>query len=207
MLIGYARASEADAPETLDKQLNALVAVGVDRANIYTDTGSIGPTRPGLDNCLCALRAGDTLVVWKLDRFGGDLDHLINLIAELCERDIGLKVLTGKGAVVSTLPSQGDQVTDLFDALSEFSHRIKSERIRIGKAAAKAKGRPSGRPPLMTAEKVLRVQQEFRSGRVSLNQLCAELGVCRQTIYRYVGPDGELRDRAIRLIKANNEPA
>ena len=99
MLIGYARVSKADGSQSLDLQHDALRAAGVERDNIYDDLASGGrDDRPGLTACLKSLRDGDVLVVWKLDRLGRSLAHLVNTVKELSDRKIGLRVLTGKGA-------------------------------------------------------------------------------------------------------------
>ena len=103
MLIGYTRVSKADGSQTTDLQRDALVAGGVDPAHLYEDHASgKREDRPGLAACIKALRPGDTLVVWKLDRLGRDLRHLINTVHDLTGRGIGLKVLTGHGAAIDT---------------------------------------------------------------------------------------------------------
>ena len=104
MLIGYARVSKADGSQSLDLQHDALRAAGVERDNIYDDLASGGrDDRPGLTACLKSLRDGDVLVVWKLDRLGRSLAHLVNTVKELSDRKIGLRVLTGKAASSLTL--------------------------------------------------------------------------------------------------------
>ena len=103
MLIGYARVSKADGSQAHDLQRDALVAAGITADQIYEDSASgRRDDRPGLDACLKALRAGDTLVIWKLDRLGRDLRHLVNTVGELTTREIGLRVLTGEGASIDT---------------------------------------------------------------------------------------------------------
>ncbi|WP_239002530.1 recombinase family protein [Pseudomonas aeruginosa] len=103
MLIGYARVSKADGSQSLDLQHDTLRAAGVERDNIYDDLASGGrDDRPGLTACLKSLRDGDVLVVWKLDRLGRSLAHLVNTVKELSDRKIGLRVLTGKGAQIDT---------------------------------------------------------------------------------------------------------
>uniref|UniRef100_UPI0029670404 recombinase family protein n=1 Tax=Pseudomonas aeruginosa TaxID=287 RepID=UPI0029670404 len=108
MLIGYARVSKADGSQSLDLQHDALRAAGVERDNIYDDLASGGrDDRPGLTACLKSLRDGDVLVVWKLDRLGRSLAHLVNTVKELSDRKIGLRVLTGKGAQIDTTTASG----------------------------------------------------------------------------------------------------
>jgi DNA invertase Pin-like site-specific DNA recombinase len=109
MLIGYMRVSKADGSQTTDPQRDALLEAGVDEEALYQDRASgKKDDRPGLESCLKAVRGGDTLVVWKLDRLGRDLHHLVNTVHDLTARGVGLKVLTGQGAAIdTTLPRQG----------------------------------------------------------------------------------------------------
>ncbi len=121
MLIGYARVSKADGSQSLDLQHDALRAAGVERDNIYDDLASGGrDDRPGLTACLKSLRDGDVLVVWKLDRLGRSLAHLVNTVKELSDRKIGLRVLTGKGAQIDTTTASGRMVFGIFATLAEF---------------------------------------------------------------------------------------
>ncbi len=118
MLIGYARVSKADGSQSLDLQHDALRAAGVERDNIYDDLASGGrDDRPGLTACLKSLRDGDVLVVWKLDRLGRSLAHLVNTVKELSDRKIGLRVLTGKGAQIDTTTASGRMVFGIFATL------------------------------------------------------------------------------------------
>lgn len=111
MLIGYMRVSKADGSQATDLQRDALTAAGVDPYQLYEDQASgKREDRPGLASCLKALRQGDTLVVWKLDRLGRDLRHLINTVHDLTGRGIGLKVLTGHGAAIDTTTAAGKMV-------------------------------------------------------------------------------------------------
>ncbi len=108
MLVGYMRVSKADGSQVLDLQKDALLAAGVDPDPLYDDHASgTRDDRPGLINCLKALRDRDTLVVWKLDRLGRDLRHLVNTVHDLTMRGIGLKVLTGQGAAIDTTSPAG----------------------------------------------------------------------------------------------------
>ena len=121
MLIGYMRVSKADGSQATDLQRDALIAAGVDPVHLYEDQASgMREDRPGLTSCLKALRTGDTLVVWKLDRLGRDLRHLINTVHDLTGRGIGLKVLTGHGAAIDTTTAAGKLVFGIFAALAEF---------------------------------------------------------------------------------------
>jgi DNA invertase Pin-like site-specific DNA recombinase len=109
MLIGYARVSKTDGSQTIDLQWDALLAADVKEESIYQDHASgKRDDRPGLKNCLKALREGDTLIVWKLDRLGRDLHHLVNTVHDLTAKNIGLKVLTGHGAAIDTTTAAGN---------------------------------------------------------------------------------------------------
>ena len=126
MLIGYARVSKADGSQSLDLQHDALRAAGVERDNIYDDLASGGrDDRPGLTACLKSLRDGDVLVVWKLDRLGRSLAHLVNTVKELSDRKIGLRVLTGKGAQIDTTTASGRMVFGIFATLAEFEPKLR----------------------------------------------------------------------------------
>lgn len=142
MLIGYMRVSKADGSQATDLQRDALIAVGVDPAHLYKDHASgKREDRPGLAGCLKALRSGDTLAVWKLDRLGRDLRHLINTVHDLTGRGIGLKVLTGHGAAIDTTTAAGKLVFGIFAALAEFERELIAERTVAGLASARARGR------------------------------------------------------------------
>ena len=121
MLIGYVRVSKSVGSQTIDLQRDALIAAGVDPAQIYEDRASGRlDAGPGLDATLKALRAGDTLVVWKLDRLGRNLRHLVNTVHDLNKQGVGFKVLTGHGASIDTTTPAGKLVFGIFAALSEF---------------------------------------------------------------------------------------
>jgi DNA invertase Pin-like site-specific DNA recombinase len=144
MLIGYMRVSKADGSQATDLQRDALIAAGVDPAHLYEDQASgKREDRPGLASCL-ALRDGDTLVVWKLDRLGRDLRHLINTVHDLTGHGIGLKVLTGHGAAIDTTTAAGKLVFGIF-ALAEFERELIAERTVAGLASARADGKAGGR--------------------------------------------------------------
>ena len=125
MLIGYARVSKADGSQSLDLQHDALRAAGVEPNNIYEDRASGSrDDRPGLAACLKALRSDDVLVVWKLDRLGRSLAHLVNTVKDLSDRKIGLRVLTGKGAQIDTTTASGRMVFGIFATLAEFERDL-----------------------------------------------------------------------------------
>lgn len=194
MLIGYARVSKADGSQTTDLQRDALLAVGVEPEQLYEEHASgKQDDRPQLAACLKALRAGDTLIVWKLDRLGRDLRHLVNVVHDFTERGVGLKVLTGQGATIDTTTASGKLVFSIFAALAEFERELISERTKAGLASARARGRKGGRPYKMTPAKVRMAVASMGQPGTTVGELCKELGVTRQTLYRHVSPIGELR--------------
>lgn len=200
-LIGYMRVSKADGSQTTDLQRDALLAAGVDPEQMYEDMASgKKEDRPQLAACFKALRPGDTLLVWKLDRLGRDLRHLVNIVHDLTERGVGLKVLTGQGAAVDTTTAQGKLVFGIFAALAEFERELISERTKAGLESARARGRKGGRPFKMTPAKVRLAMAAMGQPETSVAALCEELGVTRQTLYRHVSPTGELREDGRRLL-------
>jgi DNA invertase Pin-like site-specific DNA recombinase len=201
MLIGYARISKADGTQLLDLQQDALIAAGVKPESIYKDesTGT-KKERPGLIACLKALRKDDVLVIWKLDRLGRNLRHLVNTAQELADRGIGLKVLTGQGADINTTTAAGKMVFGIFAALAEFERELIRERTMAGLAAARARGRRGGRKFAMTKAQVRLAQAAMGNKETHVSVLCEELGITRTTLYRYVGPKGELREQGARVL-------
>jgi DNA invertase Pin-like site-specific DNA recombinase len=203
MLVGYVRVSKADGSQVTDSQRDALLTAGVGRAHIYEDmTSGRRDDRPGLAACLKALREGDTLVVWKLDRLGRDLRHLVNTVHELTTRGIGLKVLTGQGAAIDTTTAAGKLVFGIFAALAEFERELIAERTRAGLASARARGRHGGRPYKMTPAKLRLAMAAMGKPETRIGALCTELGVSRQTLYRHVDPKGALRPDGQKLLAA-----
>ncbi|RTK96114.1 MAG: recombinase family protein [Neisseriaceae bacterium] len=201
MLIGYTRVSKADGSQTSDVQRDALIAGGIDPAHLYEDQASgKREDRPGLAACIKALRPGDTLVVWKLDRLGRDLRHLINTVHDLTGRGIGLKVLTGHGAAIDTTTAAGKLVFGIFAALAEFERELISERTMAGLASARARGRSGGRPFKMTAAKLRLAMAAMGQPETVVSNLCEELGITRQTLYRHVSPKGEMRPDGVKLL-------
>jgi DNA invertase Pin-like site-specific DNA recombinase len=201
MLIGYARVSKADGSQSLDLQHDALRAAGVRANQIYEDRASGGRAdRPGLAACLRALRGGDVLVVWKLDRLGRTLAHLVNTVKDLSERRVGLKVLSGQGAQIDTTTSAGRMIFGIFATLAEFERDLIRERTVAGLAAARARGRKGGRRFALTKAQVRLAQAAMAQRDTSVAALCDELGIQRVTLYRYVGPDGALRHHGKRVL-------
>ena len=201
MLIGYMRVSKADGSQSTDLQRDALLAAGVDQAQLYEDQASgKREDHPGLSSCLKALREGDTLMVWKLDRLGRNLRHLINTVHDLTARGVGLKVLTGQGAAIDTTSAAGKLVFGIFAALAEFERELISERTVAGLASARARGRKGGRPFKMTPAKLRLAMASMGQPETRVGELCAEMNITRQTLYRHVSPKGELRPDGLKLL-------
>lgn len=201
MLIGYARISKADGSQTTDLQIDALKEADVDAEHIYQDEASGSKdNRPALANCLKALRKGDILVVWKLDRLGRSLHHLLHTVEGLSNKGIGLKILTGKGAHMDTTTPSGKLVFAIFAALAEFERELIKERTIAGLAAARMRGRKGGRKFVMTKAQVRLAQAAMGNKETKVSDLCRELKITRTTLYRYVGPKGELRRNSIRVL-------
>jgi len=183
MLVGYARVSTQD--QTLDLQLDALNKAGCDR--IFTDTisGSI-QERKGLEEALSFVRLGDSLVVWRLDRLGRSLKHLIDTIAQLNAKGIGFRSVTES---IDTTTSSGKLVFHVFGALAEFERDLIRERTQAGLQAARARGRFGGRPraqALDNAKKVALAQTLYKDKNNTIAEICATLHISRSTLYRYL---------------------
>ncbi len=201
MLIGYARVSKVDGSQTLDLQVDELLSAGVEKCNIYEDRASgKKDERPGLEACLKALRKGDTLVVWKLDRLGRNLRHLVNTVQDLSEKNICFKVLSGQGANIDTTTAAGKLVFGIFGALAEFERELIRERTIAGLKAARARGKKGGRKFQLTKNQVRLAQAAMQNRETNVSELCRELNLTRQSLYRYIGPNGELRDYGKKVL-------
>ena len=183
-LIGYARVSTSE--QDLGLQLEALRDAGCRDEQMFLDTASGARTaRPGLDACVQALAPGDTLVVWRLDRLGRSMAHLVTLIEALLKRQVGLRSLCD-GAIDTTTAS-GELVFHLFSALAQFERRLIQERTRAGLAAARVRGKHGGRKPLQPEEP--RVQMAYTlygDRRLTVADICRTLRISPATLYRYV---------------------
>ena len=157
--------------------------------------------RRSLLACLKAVRKGDTLVVWKLDRLGRNLKHLVDTVHDLSSKGIDFKVLSGQGAQIDTATPQGKLVFGIFAALAEFERDLIAERTKAGLDAARARGRNGGAPYKMTAAKLRLAQVAMENKETKISELCKELGITRQTLYRHVSPDGVLRNDGKKLLK------
>jgi DNA invertase Pin-like site-specific DNA recombinase len=181
MKIGYVRVSKQEQHEAL--QIDALKEAGCEKWFLDKITGSKAE-RKGLDEALAYLRPGDTLVVWKLDRAGRSLPHLIELLKGLKERDIEFVSLTEQ---IDTSTPSGKLLFHMMGALAEFERDLIRERTNAGLAAARARGHRGGRPrKLRTNGKIALARQMFADKSHSIPDMCAALGISRATLYRYV---------------------
>ncbi len=186
MLIGYARVSKSDGSQVLDLQIDALKNAGVKEENIYFDKISgTKEQRDGLDNCLKALREDDVLVVYKLDRLGRSLKHLILTIEDLTKRKIGFKVLSGQGVNIDTTTPSGKMIFSIFAALAEFERELIVERTKAGLESAKKLGRVGGRKRTMTDSKLASAKKLLESGALP-KDVAKDLGVSLATLYRWI---------------------
>jgi DNA invertase Pin-like site-specific DNA recombinase len=179
MLIGYARVSTPD--QSLDLQRDALITAGCER--LFTDIASGAKAeRPGLAEALRECRPGDILVVWKLDRLGRSLSHLVATVRELVDRDIGFKSLQES---IDTTTSSGKLIFHIFASLAEFERDLIRERTNAGLSAARARGRKGGRPKGVD-EKKRKAALALKNDRErSVKEICDILGISRNTYYKY----------------------
>lgn len=183
-LVGYARVSTKD--QDLSSQINELKKVGCKAKYIFTDkiTG-VRSKRPGLDNCLETLESGDTLVVWRIDRLGRSMTHLVSLVDDLRSKGISFKSISD-GAIDTTTAS-GELVFNIFSSLSQFERRLIQERTMIGLSAARARGRKGGRKPLdSTDPRILTAKQMHKDHSMSINDICKSLKISRASFYRFL---------------------
>jgi DNA invertase Pin-like site-specific DNA recombinase len=201
MLIGYMRLSKSDSAQVLDLQCDALFEAGVTPDRLYEDFASgRQDDRPGLMACLKTLQPGDTLVVWKLDRLGRDLKHLVSLMEDLRRREVGFKVLSGNGALIDTTTANGRLVFGLFTALSEYEAALIRERTRAGLASARARGRMGGRPRKMTRDLLVIAASAMANPSANAREVAKRLGITTSTLYEYVNGDGSLKPTGVALL-------
>ena len=175
---GYARVSTGEQDARL--QHDALIAAGCYR--IFTDTASGSlESRPELDKLLDQLRPGDTLVVWRLDRLGRSIRHLIDQLASLQERGVAFRSLQEN---IDTSSSGGKLVFHIFASLAEFERDLVRERTHAGLQAARARGRVGGRPPLLNGDKLRTARKLYERKDMTVAQIGEVLGVSRSTVYR-----------------------
>ena len=187
--LGYARVSTTE--QELRLQVDALQAQGCRAELIFVDTASGAKAdRPGLTQCLETLAAGDLLLVWRLDRLGRSMAHLVTLVEELREQGIGFRSICD-GAIDTTTAS-GELVFNIFSALAQFERRLIQERTRAGLAAARARGRLGGRPALDPHDPRVQMAKALYQARThEVQAICQTLHISRSTLYRYLAlPDG-----------------
>ena len=187
MLIGYARVSTNE--QNLDLQRDALRKAGVSAKNLYTDkiTGT-KEERPGLEAALSHIREGDTLVVWRLDRLGRSLKHLIETVTALKGQGIAFQSITEN---INTATATGQLVFHIFASLAEFERSLIRERTIAGVSAARARGRKGGRPKLNTsASKVAMAKKLYADKTNTPSAICKTLNISRATLYRYINTGG-----------------
>src|SRR6266702_7339814 len=183
-MVGYARVSTSDQDVSL--QWEALRRAGCQESQIFCDTASgAHAARPGLEACLQALAPGDMLVVWRLDRLGRSMAHLVTLIEGWLQRQVGFRSL-GDGAIDTTTAS-GELVFHIFSALAQFERRLIQERTRAGLAVARARGKKGGRTPRRAEEPRVRMAYTmYVDQSLTVRDICATLRISRATCYRYV---------------------
>jgi DNA invertase Pin-like site-specific DNA recombinase len=179
-LVGYARVSTWD--QNSDLQVDGLTEIGC--ARIFTDHASGTRTdRPQLEACLDYVRPGDTVVVWRLDRLGRSLRHLVDTVSGFEERGVGFRSLT---EAIDTTTSTGRLVFHIFCALAEFERDLIVDRTQAGLAAARARGKVAGRKPKLSADQVAVAQRLHKDGKHNVSEIAKVLGVSRATIYRHL---------------------
>jgi DNA invertase Pin-like site-specific DNA recombinase len=179
MLVGYMRVSSTDDRQSVDLQRDALIAAGVDERHLHQDRGSgAKDDRPGLKACVADLRPGDVLVVWKLDRLGRSLSHLLKIVEELKARTVAFRSLTEQ---MDTTTPHGEFLFSVFGALAQYERALIRERVAAGLAAAKRRGRRGGRPPSIDPEKMEQILKALNEG-ASKASICRTFGVARSTL-------------------------
>ena len=180
--IGYARVSTA--AQDLHLQLDALAAAGCEP--VFTDHASGARSkRPGLDACVAELKAGDTLVVWRLDRLGRSMPHLVGLVDDLLQRGVGFRSL--KDGHIDTTTAAGELMFHMFSSLAQFERRLIQERTTAGLTAARARGRLGGRRPITGTDPRVAAAKRLNQNRtLGIDEICKTLGMSRSTFYRYL---------------------
>lgn len=182
-LFGYARVSTDD--QDLSLQIDALTKQGIPTKAIFMDKISGAKTeRPGLNECLKSLQPGDILVVWRLDRLGRSMRHLITLVEDLRNKGIGFRSVS-EGAIDTTCAS-GELIFNIFSALAQFERRLIQERTKAGLAAARARGRMGGRPKTSPKDAKVRLAKTLLADKsLEVDDICETLKISRSTLYRY----------------------
>ena len=193
MLVGYMRVSTSDERQSVNLQRDALLNAGVDERHLHHDRASgARDDRPGLKACMSDLREGDVLAVWKLDRLGRSLSHLIRIVEELKRRGVAFRSLT---EAIDTTSVHGSFLFNLFGTLAEYERALITERVNAGLAAARRRGRKGGRPPTIDAEKIDQILAALEGGS-SKASVCRTFRVPRSTLIDMLKRDrmGRRRD-------------
>lgn len=183
-LIGYARVSTQE--QELQLQIDALLKEGCDKSVIFTDKISGAKAeRPGLDKCLATLQSGDTLLVWRLDRLGRSMPHLVSLIEDLRVKGIGFRSICD--GAINTTTASGELIFNIFSSLAQFERRLIQERTRAGLEAARSRGRQGGRKKIENTDpRVLMAKNMHKDHGMSIDDICKTLKISRASFYRYV---------------------
>lgn len=181
-LIGYARVNTDE--QNLDFQIDSLIEAGCSKNEIFKDRISGAKSEhAGLNQCMEVLSTGDVLIVWRLDRLGRSMVHLVSLIETLREKGVGFKSICD-GAIDTTTAS-GELVFNIFSSMAQFERRLIQERTRAGLLAARARGRKGGRPPV-DATKIQAAKRMHQDKALSIDEICKVLKVSKPTLYRYL---------------------
>jgi DNA invertase Pin-like site-specific DNA recombinase len=184
-LVGYARVSTQD--QELQLQIDALLKEGCQKNDIFVDKVSgLKRERPGLDKCLAELQTGDTLVVWRLDRLGRSMQHLVSLVEQLREKGVGFRSICD--GVINTTTASGELIFNIFSSLAQFERRLIIERTNAGLNAARARGKRGGRKKVESDNpKVQTAKKMHQDHGMSISDICTTLKISRSSFYRYVG--------------------
>ena len=182
--VGYARVSTQD--QNTQLQINALEKAGCAKNMIFIDKISGAKSeRPGLEKCLSSLASGDTLLVWRLDRLGRSMPHLVQLVEDLGQKGVGFRSLCD-GAIDTTTAS-GELIFNIFSSLAQFERRLIQERTRAGLEAARIRGKKGGRRKISPVDpKVLMAKNMHKDHGMSINDICKTLKISRASFYRYI---------------------
>lgn len=193
-ILGYARVSTDE--QDLSLQIDALEKAGCEAEGLYTDQVSgARRERPGLDACLAELTRGDTLVVWRLDRLGRSMSHLVTVIEDLRQRGVNFQSL--QDGAIDTTTASGELMFMIFSALAQFERRLIQERTRAGLAAARSRGRQGGRPKMSARDPIVKMARELHQNpEISIQEVCHTLQISRSTFYRYLALTEERSDPA-----------
>ena len=183
-IIGYARVSTNE--QNLNLQVDALKKEGCIKRHIYVDKASGAKAdRPGLDACLAALEPGAVLLVWRLDRLGRSMSHLVKLIEQLLENKIGFKSICD--GTIDTTTASGEFVFNIFSALAQFERRLIQERTKAGLNAARARGKKGGRKAITANDpRVVTAKEMHKNKTINIQKICSTLNISRATFYRYL---------------------